>query len=129
MCAAFLPYRVRVYSAGFPIDVVAHHFLRYRGSAQNGNLLPNGKLAVFQPHRFVRELAVRRCAARTDFLPYRIVEKPAQTDVLSSEPAQRYCAAEQIPFAYFVLDSCSDGSVSLRCRRVVPCFGVWQMEM
>ena len=81
--------------------MAAHQFLRYRGPVRDGNHLLNEKPAVFLPRRFVRELAVCRCAAQTDFLPYRIVEKPEQTDVLlsaavrlpCSESAQRYCAA------------------------------------
>ena len=90
----FLLYRVLAYSAGRLIAAAAYQFLRYRGPVQNENQ------AVFLPHRFVWELAVRCCAAQTDFLPYRIAEKPEQTDVLllaahlpCSEPAQRYCAA------------------------------------
>ena len=95
MCAAFLPYRVLVHSVGRPIAAAVRLFLWYRGSEQNENL------GVFLPHRFVRELAVCCCAAQTDFLPYRIAEKPEQKDVLlsaavrlpCSESAQRYCAA------------------------------------
>ena len=135
-CAAFLPYRALAHSAGCLIAAAAHHFLRYRGPVRNGKHLPNGKPAVFLPHRFVRKLAVCCCAAQTDFLPYRIAEKPEQTDVLlsaavrllCSEPAQRYCAAEQIPFAHFVLGRWSDDLVFLHCRRGVLSFGVWQVE-
>ena len=76
MCAALLPYRGLTYSAGRPIAAAAHQFLRYRGPAQNGNHLPNGKLAVFLPYCLEWMLAVRCCAAQTDFLPYRIAEKP-----------------------------------------------------
>ena len=127
MCAAFLPCRARAYSAGRPIAAVAHQFLRYRGSVQNENL------AVFLPYRLVQMLTVRRCAARTDFLPCRTAEKPEQTDVLLlaarlpySEFAQRYCAAERILLAYFVPGYRSDGLALLRCRQAVPGFGVWQ---
>ena len=94
MRAVFLPYRALAYSAGRPIAAVAHQFLRYRGPVRNENL------AVFLPHRFVRELAVCCCVAQTDFLPYRIAEKQAKPDDLllvvrlpCSDPAQRYCAA------------------------------------
>ena len=86
MCAAFLPYRALAYSAGHLIAAAAYQFLRYRGRVRNENL------AVFLLHRFVRELAVCCCVAQTDFLPYRIAEKPEQTDVLLSGPAQRCCA-------------------------------------
>ena len=97
----FLLYRALAYSADCPVAVAAHQFLRYRGSEQNECPLPNGKLAVFLPYRLVQMLAVRCYAARTGFLPYRIVEKPEQPDVLlsaavrlpCSESAQRYCAA------------------------------------
>ena len=71
----FLLYRVLAYSAGYPIAVAACHFLRYRGTVQNGRHLPNGKLAVFLPYRLVQMLTVRRCAARTDFLPCRTAER------------------------------------------------------
>ena len=107
-CAAFLPYRVLVHSVGRPIAAAAHQFLRYRGPVQNENQ------AVFLPHRFVRELAVCCCAAQTDFLPYRIAEKPEQTDVLPSEPAQRYCAAAQFLYAQTAPD------LFLHCRQAVP---------
>ena len=126
-CAAFLPYRVPAYSVGYPIAVAACHFLRYRGTVRNENL------AVFLPHRFVRELAVCRCVAQTDFLPYRIAEKQAKPDDLllaarlpCLELAQRYCAAERILLAYFVPGYRSDGLAFLRCRQAVPGFGVWQ---
>ena len=128
-CAAFLPYRMLAYSADCPIAVTAHQFLRHRGPVQNENQV------VFLPRRLVRELAVRCCAAQTDFLPYRIAGIPVQTDVLPlavrlpcSESAQRYCAAEQIPFAHFVLGRWSDDLVFLECRRGVLSFGVWQVE-
>ena len=81
-------------------------FLLYRGLAYSaGRLIAaavwSENLVVFLPHRFVRELAVCRCATQMDFLPYRIAEKPEQKDVLlsaavrlpCSESAQRYCAA------------------------------------
>ena len=126
-CAAFLLYRAPAYSVGYPIAVAAYQFLRYRGLEQNECPLPNGKLAVFLPRRFVRELAVCRCAAQTDFLPYRIAEKPEQTDVLllavrlpCSEPAQRYCAAAWFLYAQ------TASELFLRCRQVVPGFEVWQ---
>ena len=129
----FLLYRVLAYSAGYPIAVAACHFLRYRGSEQNECPLPNGKLAVFLPYRLVQMLTVRRCAARTDFLPYRIAEKQAKPDDLllaarlpCLELAQRYCAAERILLAYFVPGYRSDGLAFLRCRQAVPGFGVWQ---
>ena len=104
-----------------PIAAAAHQFLRYRGPVQNENLV------VFLPHRFVRELAVCCCAAQSDFLPYRIVEKPAKPDALPaaaarlpcSESAQRYSAVEQIPLANFVIDCHSDGLVFLHCRQGV----------
>ena len=96
----FLLYRALAYSVGYPIAVAACHFLRYRGTVQNGRHLPNGKLAVFLPYCLERMLAVRRCAAQTDFLPYRIAEKQVKLDVLPlgvrlpcSEPTQRCCAA------------------------------------
>ena len=96
----FLLYRTLAYSADCPVAVAAHQFLRYRGTVQNGKHLPNGKLTVFLPYRLVQMLTVRRCAARTDFLPYRIAEKQEKLDVLllaarlpCLEPAQRYCAA------------------------------------
>ena len=97
-CAVFLLYRVLAYSAGRLIAAAAYQFLRYRGRVRNENL------AVFLPYRLVQMLTVRRCVARTDFLPYRIAEKPARMDVLlpvaehlsCSEPAQRCCAAARI---------------------------------
>ena len=114
MCAVFLPYRALAYSAGRPIAAAVR----------------NENLAVFLPRRFVRKLAVCCCAAQTDFLPYRIAEKPEQTDVLllavrlpCSEPAQRYYAAEQIPFAHFVLGRWSDDLGFLHCRQAVSSFG------
>ena len=129
----FLPYRVLAYSADCPVAAAAYQFLRYRGSEQNECPLPNGKLAVFLLHRFVRELAVCCCAAQTDFLPCRTVEKQEKLDVLLLaarlpywEFAQRYCAAERILLAYFVPGYRSDGLAFLRCRQAVPGFGVWQ---
>ena len=132
-CAAFLLYRGLAYSAGHLIAAAAYQFLRYRGSVQNE------KLAVFLPHRFVRELAVCCYAAQTDFLPYRIegiiriAEKQAKPDDLllaarlpCLELAQRYCAAERILLAYFVPGYRSDGLAFLRCRRVVPGCAEWQ---
>ena len=118
----FLLYRALAYSADCPIAAAAHQFLRYRGPVRNENL------AVFLPHRFARELAVCYCVAQTDFLPYRIEGIPAQTDVLlsgsallpCSEPAQRYCAAASFLYAQTASD------LFLRCRQVVPGFGVWQ---
>ena len=65
----FLLYRVLAYSAGRLIAAAAYQFLRYRGRVRNENL------AVFLPYRLVQMLVVRRCAARTDFLPYRIAER------------------------------------------------------
>lgn len=65
----FLLYRVLAYSADCPVAAAAHHFLRYRGPVRNENL------AVFLPYRLVQMLTVRRCAAQTDFLPYRIAEE------------------------------------------------------
>ena len=123
----FLPYRALAYSAGRPIAAVAHQFLRYRGSVQNGRHLPNGKLAVFLPYRLVQMLTVRCCAARTDFLPYRIAEKQAKPDDLllaarlpCSEPARRYCASASFLYAQTASD------LFLHCRQAVPGFGVWQ---
>ena len=117
----FLPYRALAHSAGRPIAAVAHQFLRYRGRVRNENL------AVFLPHRFVRELAVCCCAARTDFLPCRTAEKQEKLDVLllaarlpCSEPAQRYCAAASFLYAQTASD------LFLHCRQAVPGFGVWQ---
>ena len=71
----FLLYRVLAYSAGRLIAAAAYQFLRYRGPVRNGKHLPNWKLAVFLPYRLAQMLVVRRCAARTDFLPYRIAER------------------------------------------------------
>ena len=129
----FLLYRALAYSADCPVAVAAHQFLRYRGTVQNGRHLPNGKLAVFLSYRLVQMLTVRRCAARTDFLPCRTAEKQAKPDDLllaarlpCLELAQRYCAAERILLAYFVPGYRSDGLAFLRCRQVVPGFGVWQ---
>lgn len=116
----FLPYRAPAYSVGYPIAVAACHFLRYRGTVQNGSHLPNGKLAVFLPYRLVQMLTVRRCAARTDFLPCRTAEKPEQTDVLLSELAQRYCAAASFLYAQTASD------LFLRRRQAVPgCAECW----
>ena len=121
MCAVFLPYRMLAHSAGYPIAVAAHQFLRYRGRVRNENL------AVFLLHRFVRELAVCCCAAQTDFLPYRIAEKQAKPDDLllaarlpCLELAQRYCAAASFLYAQTASD------LFLRCRQVVPGFAEWQ---
>lgn len=123
----FLLYRALAYSADCPVAAAACHFLRYRGSEQNECPLPNGKLAVFLPYRLVQMLTVRRCAARTDFLPYRIAEKQAKPDDLllaarlpCSEPAQRYCAAASFLYAQ------TASELFLRCRQVVPGFGAWQ---
>ena len=112
----FLPYRGLAYSAGYLIAAAAYQFLRYRGPVRNENL------AVFLPHRFVRELAVCCYVAQTDFLPYRIAEKPEQTDVLlsaavrlpCSESAQRYCAAASFLYVQTAPD------LFLRCRQAVP---------
>lgn len=127
MCAAFLLYRALAYSADCPVAVAAHQFLRYRGTVQNGRHLPNGKLAVFLPYRLVQMLTVRRCAARTDFLPCRTAEKQEKLDVLllaarlpRSEPAQRYCAAASFLYAQTASD------LFLRCRQVVPDCAEWQ---
>ena len=115
------------HSAGYPIAVAAYQFLRYRGTVQNGRYLPNGKLAVFLLHRFVRELAVCCYAAQTDFLLCRIAEKQEKLDVLllaarlpRSEPAQRYCAAASFLYAQTASD------LFLRCRQVVPDCAEWQ---
>ena len=123
----FLLYRALAYSADCPVAVAAHQFLRYRGPMWNGGLLPNWKLAVFLPHRFVRELAACCCAAQTDFLPCRTAEKQAKPDDLllaarlpCLEPAQRYCAAASFLYAQ------TASELFLRCRQVVPGFGVWQ---
>ena len=117
----FLPYRALAYSADCPVAAAAHQFLRYRGRVRNENL------AVFLPHRFVRELAVCCYAAQTDFLPYRIAEKPEQTDVLllavrlpCLESAQRYCAAASFLYAQTASD------LFLRCRQAVPGCAEWQ---
>ena len=121
MCAVFLPYRALAYSADCPIAAAAYQFLRYRGRVQNENL------AVFLPYRLVQMLTVRRCAARTDFLPCRTAEKQEKLDVLllaarlpRSEPAQRYCAAATFLYAQTASD------LFLHCRQAVPGFGVWQ---
>ena len=65
--------------------------------------------------------------AQTDFLPYRIAEKPEQTDVLllavrlpCSEPAQMYCAAASFLYAQTASD------LFLRCRQAVPGCAEWQ---
>ena len=115
------------HSAGCPIAVAACHFLRYRGTVQNGRHLPNGKLAVFLPYRLVQMLTVRRCAARTDFLPCRTAEKQEKLDVLllaarlpRSESAQRYCAAASFLYAQTASD------LFLRCRQAVPGCAEWQ---
>ena len=118
----FLLYRVLAYSAGRLIAAAAYQFLRYRGRVRNENL------AVFLPYRLVQMLTVRRCVARTDFLPYRIAEKPARMDVLlpvaehlsCSEPAQRYCAAASFLYAQTASD------LFLRCRQAVPGCAEWQ---
>ena len=117
----FLLYRALAYSADCPVAAAAHQFLRYRGPVQNENQ------AVFLPYRLVQMLTVRRCAAWTDFLPYRIAEKQAKPDDLllaarlpCSEPAQRYCAAASFLYAQ------TASELFLRCRQVVPGFGVWQ---
>ena len=118
----FLPYRALAYSAGCPVAAAAYQFLRYRGRVRNENL------AVFLPYRLVQMLTVRRCAARTDFLPCRTAEKPEQTDVLlsaavrlpCSESAQRYCAAASFLYAQ------TASELFLRCRQVVPDFAEWQ---
>ena len=119
--AAFLPYRALAYSADCLVAAAVHQFLRYRGRVRNENL------AVFLLHRFVRELAVCCCAAQTDFLPYRIAEKQAKPDDLllaarlpCLESAQRYCVAASFLYAQTASD------LFLRCRQVVPGFGVWQ---
>ena len=72
-------------------------------------------------------MTVRRCAARTDFLPYRIAEKQAKPDDLllaarlpCSEPAQRYCAAASFLYAQTASD------LFLRCRQAVPGCAEWQ---
>ena len=123
----FLLYRRLAYSAGHLIAAAAYQFLRYRGLVRDGNHLPNEKLTVFPPRRFVRELAVCCCVAQTDFLPYRIAEKQAKPDDLllaarlpCLEPAQRCCAAASFLYAQ------TASELFLRCRQVVPGFGVWQ---
>ena len=123
----FLLYRALAYSAGRLIAAAAYQFLRYRGTVQNGRHLPNGKLAVVLPHRFVRELAACCCAAQTDFLPCRTAEKQAKPDDLllavrlpCLESAQRYCAAA----SFLYVQTASD--LFLHCRQAVPGFGVWQ---
>ena len=123
----FLPYRALAHSADCLVAAAVHQFLRYRESVQNGRHLPNGKLAVFLPYRLVRMLTVRCCAAQTDFLPCRTAEKQAKPDDLllaarlpCSEPAQRYCAAASFLYAQ------TASELFLRCRQVVPGFGVWQ---
>ena len=123
----FLLYRVLAYSADCPVAAAAYQFLRYRGTVQNGRYLPNGKLAVFLPYRLVQMLTVRRCAARTDFLPCRTAEKQEKLDVLllaarlpCSESAQRYCAAASFLYAQTASD------LFLHCRQAVQGFGVWQ---
>ena len=117
----FLPYRGLAYSAGYLIAAAAYQFLRYRGPVRNENL------AVFLPYRLVQMLTVRRCAARTDFLPCRTAEKQEKPDVLllaarlpRSEPAQRYCAAASFLYAQTASD------LFLRCRQVVPDCAEWQ---
>ena len=117
----FLLYRTLAYSVGYPIAVAACHFLRYRGTVQNENLV------VFLLHRFVRELAVCCYAAQTDFLLCRIAEKQEKLDVLllaarrpRSEPAQRYCAAASFLYAQ------TASELFLRCRQVVPDCAEWQ---
>lgn len=126
-CAAFLLYRGLAYSAGHLIAAAAHQFLRYRGPVQNAKHLPNGKLAVFLPYRLVQMLTVRRCAARTDFLPCRTAEKQEKPDDLllaarlpCLELAQRYCAAAWFLYAQTASD------LFLRCRQAVPGCTVWQ---
>ena len=120
----FLLYRALAYSADCPIAAAAHQFLRYRGPVRNENL------AVFLPHRFVRELAVCCCVAQTDFLPYRIAEKQAKPDDLllaarlpCLESAQRYCAAASFLYAQTASD------LFLRCRQAVPGCAEWQTAM
>ena len=129
----FLLYRALAYSVDCPVAAAARQFLRYRGVVRSAHPLRGGKSAVFLPYRFARVLVAHRYAAWTDFLPYRIAEKQVKPDVLllavrllCSEPAQRYCAAERILLAYFVPGCRSDGLAFLRCRQVVPGFGVWQ---
>ena len=110
----FLLYRGLAYSAGHLIAAAAYQFLRYRGRVRNENL------AVFLPYRLVRMLTVRRCAAQTDFLPYRTAEKQAKPDVLPSESAHRYCAAASFLYARTASD------LFLRCRQAVPGCAEWQ---
>ena len=117
----FLLYRVLAYSAGRLIAAAAYQFLRYRGRVRNENL------AVFLPYRLVQMLTVRRCAARTDFLPCRTAEKQAKPDDLllavrlpCLESAQRYCAAASFLYAQTASD------LFLRCRQAVPgCAECW----
>ena len=123
----FLPYRALAHSAGHPIAVAAHQFLRYRGVVRSAHPLRGGKSAVFLPYRFARVLVAHRYAAWTDFLPYRIAEKQVKPDVLllavrllCSEPAQRCCAAASFLYAQTASD------LFLHCRQAVPGFGVWQ---
>ena len=120
----FLPYRALAYSADCPVAATAYQFLRYRGRVRNENL------AVFLPYRLVQMLTVRRCAARTDFLPCRTAEKQEKLDVLllaarlpRSEPAQRYCAAASFLYAQTASD------LFLRCRQAVPGCAEWQTAM
>ena len=69
--------------------------------------------------------------AQTDFLPYRIAEKPEQMAVLlsaavrlpCSESAQRYCAAASFLYAQTASD------LFLRCRQAVPGCAEWQTAM
>ena len=75
-------------------------------------------------------MTVRRCAARTDFLPCRTAEKQEKLDVLllaarlpRSEPAQRYCAAASFLYAQTASD------LFLRCRQAVPGCAEWQTAM
>ena len=123
----FLLYRRLAYSAGHLIAAAAYQFLRYRGLVRDGNHLPNEKLTVFPPRRFVRELAVCCCVAQTDFLPYRIAEKQAKPDDLllaarlpCLEPAQRCCAAASFLYAQTASD------LFLRCQQAVPGCAEWQ---
>ena len=117
----FLLYRALAYSADCPVAAAAHQFLRYRGPVRNENLV------VFLPRRFVRELAACCCAAQTDFLPCRTVEKQENLDDLllaarlpCLELAQRYCAAA----SFLYVQTASD--LFLHCRQAVQGFGVWQ---
>ena len=63
-------------------------------------------------------MTVRRCAARTDFLPFRTAEKQEKLDVLllaarlpCLEPAQRCCAAASFLYAQTASD------LFLHCRQ------------